>query len=71
MKKKEYLKELRELTEEGLKERLLGLSEEQMKLRFRKASGQLDQSHRLAEVRTQIARIQTVYGEKFRRAEVA
>ena len=65
MKRQDYLKELRELTEEGLRDKVKDLYEEKMKLRFRKSSGQLDQSHRVAEVKTQLAQAKTIYEEKF------
>ena len=64
MKQREYLKELREMTEESLKERVKSLREERMKLRFRKASGQLNQHHRLAEVKAQLAQALTVCAER-------
>ena len=65
MKKNEYLKGLRELTEEGLRERVKSLYEERMKLRFRKSAGQLDETHRIPEVRVQLAQAKTVYNQKF------
>ena len=71
MKKNEYLKGLRELTEEGLRDRLKGLHEEGMKLRFRKASGQLDETHRIPELRQQLAQAKTIFQEKFGNSESA
>ncbi len=65
MKKAEYLKELEGLTKEGLAERIESLQEEKMKLRFRMSSGQLEQTHRVCEVKTQLAQAKTVYGNKF------
>ncbi|MCB0330175.1 MAG: 50S ribosomal protein L29 [Bdellovibrionales bacterium] len=69
MKKKDYLKELREMTEESLRERLRSLAEEKMKLRFRKASGQLEETHRLGDLQRQLAQANTIYREKFVAAE--
>ncbi|MGA1192263.1 MAG: 50S ribosomal protein L29 [Bdellovibrionota bacterium] len=65
MKKRDYLKGIRELTEEGLRERIRTLSEERMKLRFRAVSGQLNETHRIGEVRRELAQAKTVYSEKF------
>lgn len=64
MKRKDYLKELRDLSEEGLREKIKGLHEERMRLRFRKSSGQLDETHRIAEVRVQLAQANTILQEK-------
>ncbi|MCB0319575.1 MAG: 50S ribosomal protein L29 [Bdellovibrionales bacterium] len=60
MKKRDYLKELKGLSPEGLKERIASLQEEKMKLRFRKASSQLNEKHRLRELRVQVAQAKTV-----------
>lgn len=64
MKKKDYFSELKGLVLEDLKERRRSLSEELMKLRFRKSAGQLDTSHRLKEVRRKIAQTATLIREK-------
>ena len=64
MKKKDFLTELRGMSEADMKAKKRELSEELMKLRFRDAAGQLDQSHRLQEVRQDIARVSTVLAEK-------
>ncbi len=64
MKKTEELKELRDLEIGGLAEKVDSLKEELMRLRFRKAAGQLETSARLKEVRRSIARVQTVMAEK-------
>lgn len=60
MKSKELLKDLRELSKEDLKKRALNAAEELMKLRFRNSTGQLQQSHRLSELRHEIARVKTL-----------
>lgn len=57
MKKQDFLKEVAGLDKQALKERGRLLSEELMKLRFRKSSGQLDQTHRLREIRRNRARV--------------
>ncbi|NLF25546.1 MAG: 50S ribosomal protein L29 [Deltaproteobacteria bacterium] len=60
MKHKEFLGELRKLSAVELKERARALAEEMMKLRFRKSGGQLEQTHRLRELKKNMARVQTV-----------
>ncbi len=56
--------ELRQLTavELGIKER--DFLQEEFKLRFRHATGQLAKTHRLRELRKIIARIKTIMREK-------
>ena len=58
--------EARDLTADELKDRLLQLKREQFNLRFQKASGQLEKTARINEVRKDIARIKTILGEKAR-----
>jgi large subunit ribosomal protein L29 len=59
MKRAEYLKEIKNLTVNELKEKARGLAEELMKLRFRKGGGQLEQTHRLRELKKNVARVKT------------
>ena len=56
--------EVRDMTADELKDKLLQLKKEQFNLRFQKASGQLEKTARIGEVRRDIARIKTVLGEK-------
>jgi large subunit ribosomal protein L29 len=56
--------ELRAKTIDQLKEQLLQLRKEQFNLRFQKASGQLENTGRVKEVRRDIARIKTLLTEK-------
>ena len=58
--------EARDMTADELKDRLLQLRREQFNLRFQKASGQLEKTARINEVRKDIARIKTILGEKAR-----
>ncbi|MAW78991.1 MAG: 50S ribosomal protein L29 [Parvularcula sp.] len=58
--------EARDMTPDELKDRLLQLRKEQFNLRFQKASGQLEKTARISEVRKDIARIKTILGEKAR-----
>lgn len=52
--------ELRGKTADELKDELLNLKKEQFNLRFQRASGQLENTARVRDVRRGIARIKTV-----------
>jgi large subunit ribosomal protein L29 len=52
--------ELRARTEDQLREQLLQLKKEQFNLRFQRATGQLENTARVREVRRDIARIKTI-----------
>ena len=52
--------DVRAKTPDELKESLLQLKKEQFNLRFQKASGQLENTARVRQVRRDIARIKTV-----------
>ena len=52
--------EIRGLTPDQLTEQLLSLKKEQFNLRFQKATGQVEKTHRVDQVRKDIARIKTV-----------
>jgi large subunit ribosomal protein L29 len=56
--------EVRDLSEDQLKDRLMQLKKEQFNLRFQRASGQLERMARIGEVRRDIARIKTILTEK-------
>jgi large subunit ribosomal protein L29 len=56
--------EARALTPDQLKEELLKLKKEQFNLRFQRATGQMEKTHRVNEVRKDIARIKTMLREK-------
>ena len=58
--------ELRDLDVEALGKKLGESREELFKLRFQHATAQLEKTHRLREVRKDIARILTVQNEKKR-----
>jgi large subunit ribosomal protein L29 len=60
--------ELRELDVDGLAKKLGETREELFKLRFQHATAQLEKTHRLRQVRKDIARILTVQNEKKRQA---
>ena len=56
--------DVRGLTPDQLAEQLVTLKKEQFNLRFQKATGQLEKTHRVDEVRKDIARIKTVLRAK-------
>ncbi len=56
--------EVRDMTEDQLKDKLLQLKKEQFNLRFQSASGQLEKTTRVGEVRRDISRVKTILGEK-------
>ncbi|EKO39005.1 MAG: ribosomal protein L29 [Solidesulfovibrio magneticus str. Maddingley MBC34] len=58
--------ELRDLDVEALGKKLSESREELFKLRFQHATAQLEKTHRLREVRKDIARIMTVQNAKKR-----
>ena len=51
--------EVRGLTPDQLAESLINLKKEQFNLRFQKATGQIEKTHRVDQVRKDIARIKT------------
>jgi large subunit ribosomal protein L29 len=56
--------DLRARTADQLEEQLLQLKKEQFNLRFQKATGQLENTARVRQVRRDIARIKTVLGQQ-------
>jgi large subunit ribosomal protein L29 len=60
--------ELRGLTPDQLNEQLLSLKKEQFNLRFQAATGQAEKTHRVGEVRKDIARIKTLQRQQQRQA---
>jgi large subunit ribosomal protein L29 len=52
--------DVRGLTPDQLAEQLINLKKEQFNLRFQRATGQLEKTHRVDQVRKDIARIKTV-----------
>jgi large subunit ribosomal protein L29 len=61
--------ELRARTEDQLREQLLQLKKEQFNLRFQRATGQLENTARVREVRRDIARIKTILAAQAARAD--
>jgi len=58
------VKELREMTGEQLNAKLADLKKELFNLRFQHAINQLDNPHKIADVKHDIARVMTVLREK-------
>ncbi len=56
--------DFRSKSEDQLKDQLATLKKEQFNLRFQQATGQLEKTARVREVRRDIARIKTILGEK-------
>jgi large subunit ribosomal protein L29 len=56
--------EIRAMTADQLDDQLVKLKKEQFNLRFQRASGQLENTSRVREVRRDIARIKTVQVHK-------
>jgi large subunit ribosomal protein L29 len=61
---------VRGMDDARLKEELAKLKKEQFNLRFQQATGQLEKTSRIREVRRAIARVQTVLREKSPKAKV-
>ena len=63
MKATKFVKELREMSAEELNAKLKELKEELFNLRFQHAINQLDNPHKMTEVKHDIARVMTVLQE--------
>ena len=58
------IEDVRGQTPDQLAETLVNLKKEQFNLRFQKATGQLEKTARVRQVRKDIARIKTIAAEK-------
>ena len=56
--------DVRAMTPDQLEDELAKLKKEQFNLRFQKATGQLEKSSRIEEVRRDIARVKTIARQK-------
>jgi len=56
--------DIRPKTEDELRDQLRALKKEAFNLRFQQASGQLENTARVRVVRRDIARVQTILGER-------
>ena len=63
--------EVKALSTDELKDKLVSLKKEQFNLRFQQATNQLEKTSRIREVRRDIARIKTVMRERTGAAEAA
>ena len=64
MKATKFTKDLREMSAEELNAKLKELKEELFNLRFQHAINQLDNPHKIADVKKDIARVMTILHEK-------
>ena len=64
MKTKQRTSDLKAMSTDQLTDELLNLKKEQFNLRFQRATGQLENTERVREVRRQIARVKTLSRQK-------
>lgn len=57
-------KEIRELTTEEIKKKIIESKEELFNLRFQQATGNLEKPHRMRDLRKTVARLKTVLKER-------
>lgn len=60
MKSTQRLSDLKSMSPDQLRDELLALKKEQFNLRFQRATGQLENTSRVREVRRDIARVKTL-----------
>ena len=63
MKTKKRVSDLKALSADQLQDELVKLKKEQFNLRFQRATGQLENTSRVREVRRDIARVKTIAGK--------
>jgi len=56
--------DVRVMSVDELQDKLVGLKKEQFNLRFQKATGQMENTARVRQVRRDIARVKTIMREK-------
>ena len=64
MKNSKILQELKDMTVDQLGDEMVKLKKEQFNLRFQQATGQLENTSRVRQVRRTVARIQTLVKQK-------
>ena len=64
MKSTQRLSDLKVMSTDQLQDELLKLKKEQFNLRFQRATGQLEKTARVTQVRKEIARIKTLQRSK-------
>jgi large subunit ribosomal protein L29 len=70
MKSKQRASDLNAMSTDQLSDELLNLKKEQFNLRFQRATGQLENTGRVREVRRDIARVKTLQRQKSATAKV-
>ena len=70
MKTKQRTSDLKAMSTDQLTDELLNLKKEQFNLRFQRATGQLENTGRVREVRRDIARVKTLQRQKSATAKV-
>ena len=70
MKSTQRLSDLKAMSPDQLQDQLLSLKKEQFNLRFQRATGQLENTSRVREVRRDIARVRTLQRQKTAAAKV-
>lgn len=63
MKTKTRVSDLKAMSADQLQDELVKLKKEQFNLRFQRATGQLENTSRVREVRRDIARVKTIAGK--------
>ena len=63
MKTKQRVSDLKAMSTDQLQDELVKLKKEQFNLRFQRATGQLENTSRVREVRRDIARVKTIAGK--------
>ena len=69
MKSTQRLSDIKAMSPDQLQDELLNLKKEQFNLRFQRATGQLENTSRVREVRRDIARVKTMQRQKLAQAK--
>ena len=69
MKSTQRLSDIKAMTPDQLQDELVTLKKEQFNLRFQRATGQLENTSRVREVRRDIARVKTMQRQKLAQAK--
>ena len=64
MKSKQSFSDLKAMSADQLTDEMLNLKKEQFNLRFQRATGQLENTGRVREVRRDVARVKTLQRQK-------
>ena len=64
MKSTQRLSDIKAMSTDQLQDELLNLKKEQFNLRFQRATGQLENTARVREIRKDIARVRTLQRQK-------